>query len=164
MGQNPRHLFKPPSADALSKWTRQAEPTKPTTEHKTVPSTETLEKGAPDLENNHDIDEDDLRGLSDTNLRNGRDGRKRLIRNMFKERRSLLSNLNTLDDKPTSMQMAASVQRTRAKDIKKRRPTMARKANIYIPTTVSVRNLARLLNVRLGERLLRPSSLFLTFG
>ncbi len=152
MGQNLRPLFKHPSANALSKWTRQAEPTKPMTEHKTP--TKTLETGASDLaeiENNYDIDEGNLRGSSNIKLRDGRDGRKYLNRTMFKARRSLLSNLNTLDDKPASMQAEAHVQRTRAKDQKKRKPTMTCRANIYIPTTVSVRNLARLLNVRLGE-------------
>lgn len=143
-----RYLSKPPSARTPSKWARPAEPP---TVPETVSVTETLEESTSDFENNYDIDQDDLRGSSDSNLRNERDGQRRVQRNMFKERGSLLSSINSPDDNSFSRQPNQHVRQTRAGDRRKRKHITSRKVDIYIPTTISVRNLARLLNVRLRK-------------
>jgi hypothetical protein len=141
-------LSKPPNVEALSKWAR---PAKPAIEHETVSLTEALEESTTDFENNYDINEDDLHGLSDSNLRDGRDDRRHAQRNMFKERGSLLSSIKSSDKNSSSMRVNPLARQTQAKEKKKRKLRTSPKVDIYIPTTISVRNLARLLNVRLRK-------------
>lgn len=140
-------MSKPPDVEALRKWARPAEPT---TDHETVSLTEALDESTTDFENNYDIIEDDL-GSSDSSLRDGRDDRRHTLRNMFKERGSLLSSIKSSDNNSPSIQVNPLVRQTQAKEKKKRRLRTSPKVDIYIPTTISVRNLARLLNVRLRK-------------
>ncbi|KAK2467024.1 hypothetical protein APHAL10511_001282 [Amanita phalloides] len=147
-GEKPRYLLKTPSADALNKWTR---PTKPAVEHRTtlLDGTDVLGDEHSDFQVNYGTN-DDLRSSSDDSFRNDR---RRLERSMFKERGSLLTALEVQDSKSTSEVVDVNVQRTQEKERKRRKQTLVarKRVDIYIPTTISVRNLARLLNVRLDH-------------
>ncbi|KAM6500642.1 translation initiation factor IF-2 [Amanita muscaria] len=150
--EGPRFLGKPPDADAVNKW---AKPLWTTTEKNSFPTqfrpleetTQPSDDSLDTVDVNHEMHS--LTGNKE------RDRPRRTDRNLFKGRGSLLSSSDSMGQKNDSRSKTGKAEappRQEKVKVKRHRNVVSQRVDVYIPTTITVGNLARLLNVRL-ERL-----------
>ncbi|KAF8636651.1 hypothetical protein AX17_003458 [Amanita inopinata Kibby_2008] len=153
----PRHLSKAPTADALNKWMRQTTygteecMTQSTSFHASKKQT-----ASPSVDQEegprYNVLSPPSTALSTNVARDERNHKRRTGRDPFKQRESLLSGLQQENDSSTRWSMySESQQRQIKRRMKKYHSVTPERLDVFIPTTVSVGNLARLLNVRLGR-------------
>ncbi|KAF8630408.1 hypothetical protein AX15_002959 [Amanita polypyramis BW_CC] len=142
-------MFRTPSATPLNKWARLSKIT--TGQRSTLRAKDlALEERYSSFGDSYGTTTESH--SPDNFVHNKRDGRRRADRSTFKERGSLLSALEVQDNNSSAASAGAVASRSQVK-VKKRRNQMTtvRKVDVYIPSAVSVGNLARLLNIRLDR-------------